>query len=192
MRRALRLRLLRLRLRLRLGLGLGLRLGLRLLGLFPLESLPHAARHGGALLALLLCLALPLHAPRQPLGAHVDTHAVDGADDTLALEQLELGARRRLDREGLCEVEEGGGDRVARHGLHACGELHRALGGGGAAEAHLQQAELALGERARLVEGERAYLGEELHLARRLDEDAPARQPRDAAGVPGGGELGVK
>mmetsp|Transcript_42107 Transcript_42107/g.132951 ORF Transcript_42107/g.132951 Transcript_42107/m.132951 type:complete len:240 (-) Transcript_42107:844-1563(-) len=115
----------------------------------------------------------------------MDLDAVDRALHALAFEQLEggaLGGRRHL--EGLCKLDEGGGDGVARHRLDGRGEAHHPLGAARAVgERHLHQPEASFGDGARLVEGERAQLREELHLARRLDEDSPAREGGDSARV---------
>eukprot|EP00964_Phaeocystis_antarctica_P067309 scaffold40740_cov69-Phaeocystis_antarctica.AAC.1 len=138
-----------------------------------------AVRVGAVLLLLLL-----EHARHEPVGADVHGEAVDDADDALALEQLELLGHGQLDLEGLREVEEGGGDRVRGEGLDRGGEAHDARRVGLAlGHAHLHQPEVALRDGARLVEGHGAQLGEELHLARALDEDAPPREGGDAARV---------
>ncbi len=149
---------------LRVPVRVGMRVGVRRLRRRLLRvgggGMPAPARLPGAPPRRLL----REHAPRHCLRAHVHAHTVDGAAHALALDDGKVARRRRVDAERLSKLEERGGDWVGGERLHRGGEAHHPLHRAAARIVlHLVQAEAPLGQRARLVDTERAQTREEIH-----------------------------
>mmetsp|Transcript_32292 Transcript_32292/g.104311 ORF Transcript_32292/g.104311 Transcript_32292/m.104311 type:complete len:559 (+) Transcript_32292:300-1976(+) len=132
-------------------------------------------------------LVLRHHAPGERFRTHVHAETVDNACDALAFQELEPFhlAPFKFQAVPVGVLQKGGGDRVGRERFERSGQaehrVQRLLAG--IAEHHLVEPEAALGQRARLVQRQRAHPRQQLHLLATLDQHTPPRHAGDPTRV---------